>query len=257
MAECDVAVSTAGLTGYELACAGVPAVVFGVAENQRRVIRAAETAGIALAVDISPDPLVGIRSQLARMRDQELRTRLAAAGASMFDGAGAPRAAATLERIWADPEHFDPEALVVRTAVWTDSDRLLRWRNDPVTRRSSFQTDAVDEASHRAWFARRLKDPDCRLLIAEVAGVPVGQVRLDREGERATINIGIAPEARGRGHASAALADATRLAWQLGLTHLDAHVKTDNEASLRLFRGGGFGERGRSDEAVQLELERQ
>ena len=256
MPECDLAVSTAGLTAYELACAAIPAVVFAVAENQERVIRGVEASGVALAVALSPDPLAEIRSCLGRMRDAELRARLAAAGAALLDGAGAPRSAATLERIWADPEGFDPEMLIVRAAVWTDCDRLLRWRNDPITRRFSFQTDEVDVATHRAWFARRLGDPDSDLLIAEVAGVAVGQVRLDREGPRAAVSIGIAPEARGRGRASAALAAAVRLSRQLGLTHLDAHVKVGNEASLRLFHSAGFAERARTDEAVSFELER-
>jgi RimJ/RimL family protein N-acetyltransferase len=240
MAECDMAVSTAGLTAYELACAGIPAIVFGVADNQRRVIRGVDAAGIALAVDLSPDPLAEISSRLERMRDAELRTRLAAAGAALFDGAGAPRSAATLEQIWRDPAGFDPEALIVRSAVWTDWEPVLRWRNDPVTRRSSFQTDEVDEATHRAWFGRRLEDPDCRLLIAEAAGAPVGQVRLDLAGNRATVNIAIAPEARGAGHGGDALRAAMDMAPQLGLSRLNAEIKPANDASLRLFRAAGF-----------------
>jgi spore coat polysaccharide biosynthesis predicted glycosyltransferase SpsG/RimJ/RimL family protein N-acetyltransferase len=250
MAECDLAVSTAGLTAYELACAGIPAVVFGVADNQRRVIAGVEAAGIALAVDVSPDPLAEIRARLDRMRDAELRARLAAAGAALFDGAGAPRAAATLERIWSDPNRFDTDGLIARSAVWTDCEPVLRWRNDPVTRRFSFQTGELDEETHRAWFARRLQDPDSRLLIAEAAGVPVGQVRLDLAGERAVVNIAIAPEARGAGHGGAALGAAVDLARQLGLTRLDAEIKPENEASVRLFRRAGF--EATSDEAGRI-----
>ena len=254
MAECDLAVSTAGLTAYELACAGIPAVVFGVADNQRRVIRGVEAAGIALAVDVSPDPLAEIRSRLDRMRDAELRTRLAAAGAALFDGAGAPRSAATLERIWRDPERFDPEALIVRSAVWTDWEPVLRWRNDPVTRRFSFQTDEVDEASHRAWFERRLADPHCRVLIAEAASVPVGQVRLDLAGDRATVNIAVAPEARGAGHGAATLRGAVDIARQLGIVRLDAEIKPANEASLRLFRAAGFEPASQETDRILMEL---
>ena len=256
MGDCDLAVSTAGLTAYELACAGIPALVFAVAENQRRVIRAVEAAGIAVAVDLSPDPLEEVRAGLARLRDPELRGELAGAGTALFDGAGAPRSAATLERIWADPNGFHTESLILRAAVWTDSDRVLRWRNDPVTRRFSFQSNEVDEANHRAWFARRLADPASHLLIAEVAGAPVGQVRLDREDRRATVNIGTAPEARGRGHASAALAATIRLSRRLGITHLAAHVKIGNEASLQLFRSAGFAESARTSETVRFELAR-
>ena len=48
IAGSDVAVSAAGFTPYELACAGVPAVVVSVADNQVPVARALDRAGVAI-----------------------------------------------------------------------------------------------------------------------------------------------------------------------------------------------------------------
>jgi len=97
----DIAVSAAGLTAYELACAGVPAVLVAVAENQRRVARASATAGTALAVDASGDDLgPRLRGSLSALLDPVRRAALAARGTELLDGRGALRAAVGLVTCW-------------------------------------------------------------------------------------------------------------------------------------------------------------
>ncbi|HEV7750771.1 MAG TPA: hypothetical protein VGO71_04480 [Baekduia sp.] len=91
--DVDVAVSAAGTTAYELAAAGVPAVIVAVADNQRRVVEGARAAGFALA----GDDLDGAVAQLA---DPAVRARLQEAGPSIVDGRGAARAAAALAQRW-------------------------------------------------------------------------------------------------------------------------------------------------------------
>ena len=62
----DLAVSAAGVTAYELACAGVPALVVALVENQQRVARACAEAGVALGLD-------GLRSDWAEQLEGKLR----------------------------------------------------------------------------------------------------------------------------------------------------------------------------------------
>lgn len=144
--------------------------------------------------------------------------------------------------------------LALRPAGPEDENRLLNWRNDPSTREASFTQGEVAADEHRAWLARKLRDPGCALLIIEEDGRPLGQVRLDRlTADLADISIGLAPEARGRGLGRSALvltaAEAPRL---LGVATLRALVKHDNEQSLRAFRAAGFVEIGEVDGAVEL-----
>lgn len=145
--------------------------------------------------------------------------------------------------------------VVLRPAAARDADRLLAWRNDPVTRRAAFQTGEVEREEHVAWLERRLADPRSELYIAESAGAAVGQVRLDREDDStAVVSVTVAPEARGRGLAAPmlrALASAT----QLGVRRLRAEVKPDNASSLRAFARAGYRELGRDERSVVLELE--
>jgi UDP-2,4-diacetamido-2,4,6-trideoxy-beta-L-altropyranose hydrolase len=88
LAEVDVAVSAAGHTSYELACAGVPTSIFAIAPNQERVAAGARATGYAL---------VGSPAQLA---DGAVRARLQEAGPRIVDGRGAERAAAALAERW-------------------------------------------------------------------------------------------------------------------------------------------------------------
>jgi spore coat polysaccharide biosynthesis predicted glycosyltransferase SpsG len=93
IASVDVAVSAAGTTAYELAAAGVPAVIVAVAENQRRVVEGARRAGFALAGDDLP-------AAVAQLGDPAVRARLQQAGPATVDGRGAARAAAALAGRW-------------------------------------------------------------------------------------------------------------------------------------------------------------
>lgn len=135
----------------------------------------------------------------------------------------------------------EPE-LVLRSARPKDEALLLEWRNEPVTRSSSFSDERISPEAHHAWLTRKLGDFRCALLIIEEGSTPVGQVRLDLlETGIAQISIGLAPEARGRGIARRALLLALAEAHE----RLDAHtvqalVKPGNEASLRAFSAAGF-----------------
>lgn len=98
----DVAVTAAGLTAYELACAGVPQLAVAIAANQRRVVSGLRTRGLALCLDLTEgDSLADLRQALERLQDAERRRLLAERGMSVFDGRGAQRAASALVRRFA------------------------------------------------------------------------------------------------------------------------------------------------------------
>jgi spore coat polysaccharide biosynthesis predicted glycosyltransferase SpsG len=111
LADIDVAVSAAGVTAYELACAGVPAMVMALVENQRRVARACDAAGIAVGIDgLASDAEAAVQRGLERLADPDVRASLSTAGPLMFDGLGACRAAQEIERRWAAARPARPGA---------------------------------------------------------------------------------------------------------------------------------------------------
>lgn len=135
---------------------------------------------------------------------------------------------------------------MLRPATSDDAARLLEWRNDADVVRFSLTGRPVPPIDHDAWLAARLARPDARLWIAEEAGEPVGQVRVDLEREAGTVSIAVAPSHRGRGVGTGMLG-ALLLAMKddAEVRTLLATVHTENAASLRAFERAGFHDTGR------------
>jgi CMP-N-acetylneuraminic acid synthetase/RimJ/RimL family protein N-acetyltransferase len=143
--------------------------------------------------------------------------------------------------------------VALRPATAGDSAAIWRWRNDPETRRASFDEAPVPRETHRRWFADSLARPARRIFVVRVDGADAGMVRLDLAGTDATVSINIAPERRGRGVGTAALAAAAAEAFtRLGARRLVAHVKADNAPSRRAFERAGFAARGQAGQVVTL-----
>lgn len=129
----------------------------------------------------------------------------------------------------------------LRPARAADADRLFIWRNDPETRRASFNGAEVTRLEHERWLASALVRPDRRLYVALVDGVEAGAVRLDLAGEEAEVSVTVAPEWRGRGVGGLALrAVAAEAFGALGLHRLTAKIKQSNPASRGAFERAGF-----------------
>ncbi len=130
----------------------------------------------------------------------------------------------------------------LRPARSDDAPRLFAWANDPATRAASFDREPIAWQVHVAWLAAIVGDHDRRLWIAEEAGVPVGQVRVDRMPDGiGLVSIGLAPEVRGRGVGGTVLRmGLTAAVRELGIGRARAIVLATNLPSRRLFEGAGF-----------------
>ena len=158
---------------------------------------------------------------------------------------------------------------MLRDATDSDCDIVLRWRNHPQVRQSSFTTHEIGEAEHRGWWSAMRADPALHLLIYEHGGIPSGVVMLataapgiadwgfyldvtglERRGELLPAWIGIERES---------IAYAFD---QVGVTVLRGDVLASNIAVWRLHRRCGFTETaryvravdGRPHEVVRVEL---
>ncbi|MCU0268692.1 MAG: GNAT family N-acetyltransferase [Acidimicrobiales bacterium] len=134
-----------------------------------------------------------------------------------------------------------PGEVVLRPADNGDADLLLDWRNDPDTVRFSHSQRGVDAAAHADWFAQRLDDPACRLLVGVRDGRPVGTVRVDITAAVGLVSLTVAPEARGAGVGTALLrALVAEMTGDYQVMRLVAEVRHDNPASAGAFAGAGF-----------------
>lgn len=96
MSRADIAVSAAGSTLYELACAGVPAVAVPIVENQARNAVGFSSAGCGSAVGLNWS-IAELAKAVALVNDREgLRDRMSRRGRLLVDGRGAKRIAGRL-----------------------------------------------------------------------------------------------------------------------------------------------------------------
>jgi RimJ/RimL family protein N-acetyltransferase len=114
-----------------------------------------------------------------------------------------------------------------------------------VTRAASFHTAEIAPDEHAAWLGRQLGSASTQLLVGEIDDVPSGQVRLSTvEPGVVEVGISVASERRGQGVGAALLeaaiqhARSGRGAERIGT--VIARVRTENEASRRLFERAGF-----------------
>ena len=104
MRKCDIAVSAAGTTLYELCACGVPAVTYVLADNQIDGAAAFQEAGIMpCAGDVREEPefVRCIFSELQRLMDDwEARRKISARMQNLVDGMGAERLAAAISEMF-------------------------------------------------------------------------------------------------------------------------------------------------------------
>ncbi|MDD3880161.1 MAG: glycosyltransferase [Syntrophomonas sp.] len=95
---CDISISAAGSTTYELVACGVPALLVVAADNQLRLAREAERQGMAFNLgwyhELDPDRLYFALDRL--INNQILREKMAVRGQELIDGRGAQRVAGIL-----------------------------------------------------------------------------------------------------------------------------------------------------------------
>ena len=235
MAWADVAISAAGSTCWELCWLSLPALLVDVADNQTGVARELDRRGCALHLgssrQVSAVDIAGPLTRLLRSVDE--RRSLARRSHELVDGEGAARVVSALRS----------PTLRLRLAQEHDRGLLWEWANDPAVRAASFASAPIAWETHTAWFAEKLRQEKCLILIAEDdAGTPVGQVRFDpREDGGADVNVSVAKASRGCGLAVSIIELGVRKAFATAdWNRIHAFIKPENVASQKIFKKAGF-----------------
>ncbi len=230
MAWADIAVSAAGSTCAEMCLLGLPAILIDLAENQRPVAQELSRRQAAIHLgsskEVTAADIAGKVQSL--LLSTEHRVSLSRRSRELVDGEGAERVRAAIRG----------EDLRLRHVQEKDCRQLWEWANDPEVRPVSFATEPISWERHLEWFNSKLCDPNAVLyLVVDSGGIPAGQVRYQIDETRAAVSISLAPQFRGKGYGEVVLKMATEdLFRTTAVTQIDAYVKPNNTASLRLFR---------------------
>jgi UDP-2,4-diacetamido-2,4,6-trideoxy-beta-L-altropyranose hydrolase len=234
MAWADIAVTAAGSTSLELAFMGLPGLLVTIADNQAPLAKCLAALGCALDLGRAEllDEATLARKLQALSKSRTAREAMASAGRNLVDGYGASR---VVQRLLGGKVRL-------RDATSADAELLWRWANEPETRANSFSGQAISWSDHVDWLSEHLNSSASRLLVAvDQNDGPIGQARLDADGQGAVLSISVDRGFRHQGLGSAiiplVLKEATR---SFGAAWVDALIKPENEASLRAFSSSGF-----------------
>jgi len=240
MAWADVAIASAGSTCWELCLLGLSSVLVDVAENQTAVARELARRGCAVhirgAKDFTAQRVADHLESLLHSR--ETRLSMSTRCCELVDGKGSLRVVSAMRA-----------GLRLRPARETDCRQLWEWANDPQVRSAAFSRATIPWEQHQAWFASKMKDPNCRIFVAEnEQGKAVGQFRVDwRSAGDGEIDVSVAAECRGAGVGAVLIDMGTNRAFEGRPGRLHALVKAENQASRRAFEAAGFTSLGEED----------
>jgi UDP-2,4-diacetamido-2,4,6-trideoxy-beta-L-altropyranose hydrolase len=96
MATCDLAVTAAGTTVWELCCLGIPMVAVITAENQHRSAAALASSGAALLIDDAKSIHNSLPLEINSLLSFSRRSALSDCAANLVDGTGCERAVAEM-----------------------------------------------------------------------------------------------------------------------------------------------------------------
>ncbi|MEW6618233.1 MAG: GNAT family N-acetyltransferase [bacterium] len=133
--------------------------------------------------------------------------------------------------------------ITLREATIEDKDDIYHWRNDPVTRKQSFNTREIPYQEHCQWFNKALESPDKLFYIGiDDKNEKCGVVRFDLQGEfSAEISVNVPASNRGRGIGSQLIGQSCALFFsKTKRKFVIARIKEKNTASIKAFQKAGF-----------------
>lgn len=136
--------------------------------------------------------------------------------------------------------------LRLRKASQEDMDLLFQWANDPMVRSNAFHTEQIPYENHVKWFTKMMADMSVHQYILCDGELPVGQIRINVEGNVAVIDYSVASAYRGKGYGSRML---RMIPMQIvqdkisNVTELVGQVKYGNNPSARAFESCGYTKR--------------
>jgi UDP-2,4-diacetamido-2,4,6-trideoxy-beta-L-altropyranose hydrolase len=197
MLECDVAITAAGQTVYELARVGVPTIAVSVAENQNNNLAGWLKEQFLLAEFDSK--LLNLENHLQvhfiTYFKREQRTKVAYLGRKKVDGQGANRIAqALIDMIISKNGGF-----YFRTALDKDVTDVFNLANEKSVRLNSINQGPIILRDHTFWYSQKIIDPNIIFLLAfNSTDNFIGQVRFDIKENYAVINIALCKNFRGK-----------------------------------------------------------
>jgi len=123
-----------------------------------------------------------------------------------------------------------------------DSLDIFQWRNDPLTRQNSINTDPVSLKDHNQWFNEVLNSKNTELLIGIENSMKVGVCRfyLNNLLNSVEVSINLNPLMRGKRISKKLLEESINYYLKTNKVMLTATIRIDNIPSIKIFEELNF-----------------
>lgn len=238
MKSCDIAISAAGQTTYELAVTQTPGILVKLAENQSLNIEGwCKNDFFDYAGSINEKQTIqNILSFIERYSDKEKREIKSTLFRKQFTTNGSRNIVSEILKKQVEKN------LTLRKISSDDLLKVFELSNDDEVRRLSFSSGKIDFDNHMKWFNSKLINPSTFYLIAEFAGEFAGQVRYEITGNEAVVGISICKEFRGLSLGDKILIKSAKLLSESfkEIQKIIAYIKKENIASQKGFEKAGY-----------------
>lgn len=125
----------------------------------------------------------------------------------------------------------------LRPATNEDCLLIFQWANNNEVRNNSFSNHNIDLESHIKWYENKMKDDKSNIFIALKNGIPVGQIRVDKDNKKGLIDYSVDFNYRGQGIGTYIL---ELIKSRITDINLVAYVKKENLPSIKAFEKAGY-----------------
>ena len=133
--------------------------------------------------------------------------------------------------------------MLIRNAVIEDTIDVYEWRNDPLSLSMSVNSSIISISEHQKWFKNILLDNNKKIYIGVVEGKKVGVTKFEVDelcNNEANVSINLNPAMRGKNFSFDLLSRSIAIYLKQKKVKLNAVVKNENLASLKIFKKCGF-----------------
>jgi UDP-2,4-diacetamido-2,4,6-trideoxy-beta-L-altropyranose hydrolase len=232
----DLVIGAAGVASLERLAFGMPSATLVTAENQIAGAVALQDATNLPFLDVRNSfNFADVRNFLVSIRRDFLWLEYQAfLSQFLIDKFG-------LERVLAELIDGKTEPLVLRSANISDCATYFLWVNDPQVREYSLNQNRISAATHFEWFSHALESKLTILYVADLWGLPIGQVRFTLLNSKWWLDYSIDVDFRGKGFAKQIVHQAlSKLAVDMPHAAVGAVVKAQNGASRHVLDCCGF-----------------
>ncbi|MYL47138.1 UDP-2,4-diacetamido-2,4,6-trideoxy-beta-L-altropyranose hydrolase [Virgibacillus halodenitrificans] len=234
MMNCDLALTAAGQTIYELMATQTPFIPIQTADNQENNIKGLlKNKLITKTIYFKDLSLISdLKSMYFHYKDFSVRKNLVDKYARYVDGKGSKRIISELLQ----------KNCYIRRAKEKDIESIFELSNQDYVRKYSINKEKISWENHKVWFRNILHSNHNLLYVITNGNDFLGQIRFEISGNHATVSISIVNMLVGKGLSGGFLKKAIKLLKKAreDVTIVVAYIHKENIPSRKLFQNAGF-----------------